>query len=270
MTLRPLVGRRPSDQDGRDLAISAHDVRKTFGGLVAVDDVSLDIPAGSITAMIGPNGAGKTTLFNVLTCFEAADAGSISFLGTPVESMAPWQVARLGMVRSFQTPVGFPTLSVWENLMVGASDLRAESLGSGLLGRRAWRRSEDEAKARTRDLLIELGVWEHRDVLLEDLSGGDVKLVDFARQLMARPKLLLLDEPAAGVDPASIDRLAEQIRDVRRRGITVLIIDHNIAFVLGIAEYVYVLAEGRIIAQGPPAEIANDARVVEIYLGSTT
>jgi branched-chain amino acid transport system ATP-binding protein len=249
------------------LAICARDVRKTFGGLVAVDDVSIDVPAGSITAMIGPNGAGKTTLFNVLTRFEPADTGSISFFGTRVENMQPWQVARLGMVRSFQTPVGFPTLSVWENLMVGASEVRSESLASGLLGSRRWRKSEDEAAGRTRALLQDLGLWEHRDVMLEDLPGGDVKLVDFARQLMSDPRLLLLDEPAAGVDPASIERLASQIRDLRSRGVTVLIIDHNIGFVLGIADHVYVLAEGSILAEGPPAEIAADPRVIEIYLG---
>jgi ABC-type branched-subunit amino acid transport system ATPase component len=253
------------------LALRAHQVRKRFGGLVAVNDVSVDVVAGSITAMIGPNGAGKTTLFNVLTRFEPANGGTIEFFGTRVESLTPWQVARVGMVRSFQTPVGFPTLSVWENLMVGAADLRGESLGSGLLGRRSWGRKEREASARAREVLTDLGLWDERDVLLEDLAAGDVKLVDFARQMIAQPRMLLLDEPAAGVDPASIGRLASQIRRLRDRdGATVFIIDHNIGFVLGIADYVYVMAEGSVVAQGPPDEVARDPYVIEIYLGSTS
>jgi branched-chain amino acid transport system ATP-binding protein len=241
-------------------------VTKRFGGLTAVNNVSLTVREGSITAMIGPNGAGKTTLFNVLTGFERADSGTIRF-DHNLERLSPWRIARLGVVRTFQTPVGFPKLSVWENLMVGGSDQGSESVSSGLLGPRRWVRRERDANERATHLLEDLGLLDHKDALLEDLPPGDVKLVDFARQLIARPKMLLLDEPASGVDPGNIGRLSDLIRRINRQGITMLIIDHNIGFVLSIAEHVYVLAEGAVIAQGPPREIASNERVIEVYLG---
>jgi ABC-type branched-subunit amino acid transport system ATPase component len=246
----------------------AQGVTKRFGGLTAVDDVSMSVREGSITAMIGPNGAGKTTLFNVLTGFERADGGTIEF-GRRLERLPPWRIARLGLVRTFQTPIGFPKLSVWENLMVGGSDHGSESVSSGLLGPRRWGRRERDANDRATQLLADLRLQDYRDALLEDLPPGDVKLVDFARQLIARPKMLLLDEPASGVDPGNIGRLSDLIRRINRQGITILIIDHNIGFVLGIAQHVYVLAEGTVIADGPPEEIARDERVIEVYLGGT-
>ena len=245
--------------------LQARGITKSFGGVVAVDGVDLDIPEGSITSVIGPNGAGKTTLFNVLTGFESTDAGTIVFLGERVERLAPWRVAAKGMVRSFQTPVGFPALSVWENLMVAGTGPRDESLRAALIG--GWRPREGEAHERARTLLEDLDLWSVHNSLLRDLPPGDVKLVDFARQLMTRPKLLLLDEPASGVDPRAINRLAGLIRRVRSEGVTILVIDHNIGFVLGIADYVNVMALGRIIARGNPEAITHDERVIEIYLG---
>ncbi len=248
--------------------LEAKGVTKVFGGVVAVRDVDISIAEGSISAVIGPNGAGKTSLFNVVTGFEPATRGQVRFDGQSVAGLRPWQVSRRGMIRTFQTPVGFPALSVWENLMVGGTSPRDERLMSALLG--GWKHSERQTSERARLLLDRLGLWERRNDLLSDLPPGDVKLVDFARQLMTGPRLLLLDEPASGVDPASIERLAGVIRSLRDDGVTVLVIDHNIGFVLGIADVIHVMALGELIASGTPEEIMRNPHVIEIYLGKST
>jgi len=241
---------------------------KSFGGLRAVDDVSVAAEAGKVTALIGPNGAGKTTVFNVVTGFDLRDSGTIRFDGEPIApKRKPWQVARLGMVRTFQTPVGFPKLTVLENLEVSGSEGSTESLREALAGPRAWGDEVGKVDRRAEELLRELGLWERRDVVLEDLSVGENKLLEFARQLINDPRLLMLDEPASGVDPAAIGRLSSLIRRLRDQGLGLLVIDHNLSFILAIADYVYVLAEGAVIAEGPPDEIARHPRVLEIYLG---
>ncbi len=240
-------------------------VTKLFGGVAAVNGVDMVIEPGSITAVIGPNGAGKTSLFNVVAGFEEPTEGTVEFQGEDVTGAQPWQIAQKGLVRSFQTPTGFPALSVWENLMVGGSDAHSESLRTALLG--AWRGTEFAVNERARRLLEDLDLWEMRDTLLADLPPGDVKLVDFARQLMAEPVMLLLDEPASGVDPGSIQRLSSLIRQVRDQGMTVLVIDHNIGFVLGIADRIHVMSLGKVISSGTPDEIVQDPTVIEIYLG---
>jgi ABC-type branched-subunit amino acid transport system ATPase component len=243
-------------------------VTKRFGGLTAVDSASLTAGEGSITALIGPNGAGKTTLFNVITGFEAANEGRIVFDGKPVHGKKPWQVARLGMVRTFQTPVGFPTLSVWDNLMVSGAGDDAESLWKAIVGRRAWAPAMEAVEERAEQVLRDLDLWERRDRLIEDLGAGEQKLVEFARQLVNEPRMLLLDEPASGVDPVAIGRLRELILSLKERGISMVVIDHNLGFILSIADSVYVLAEGAVIAHGPPDAIARDPRVIETYLGN--
>lgn len=248
--------------------LEVHGVTKRFGGVVAVRDVDLAVQRGSIAAVIGPNGAGKTTLFNIVSGFETPNEGTVSFDGTRVDQSQPWQIARRGLVRSFQTPVGFPELSVWENLMVAGSDRAAEVVGSALFGR--WQSREAATNERARDLLVRLDLDDQRDVRLADLPPGDVKLVDFARQLMMQPTMMLLDEPASGVDPASMGRLSELILRVRDEGITVLVIDHNIGFVLGIADHVHVMALGEVIVDGPPDDIVHNPSVIEIYLGKRT
>jgi len=240
-------------------------VTKFFGGVTAVRGVDMSVLPGSITAVIGPNGAGKTSLFNVVTGFEQPTEGNVLFQGEDVTGLEPWRVAQRGLIRTFQTPTGFPALSVWENLMVGGTEHRLESLWGALRG--VWRPGETTTNERARQVLTELGLWELRDTLLADLPPGDVKLVDFARQMMARPVMVLLDEPASGVDSGSIERLGNLIRRIREQGVTVLVIDHNIGFVLGIADEVHVMSLGQVIASGPPDEVIRDPEVIEIYLG---
>lgn len=240
-------------------------VTKAFGGVVAVRDVTFGVDEGSIEAVIGPNGAGKTSLFNVITGFEPATSGVIRFDGEDITGAEPWRIARRGLVRTFQTPVGFPALSVWENLMVAGAEPLSEGLISALRG--SWRKFDSETRERARRLLEELNLWRVRDEAISDLPPGEVKLVDFARQLMIEPRMLLLDEPASGVDPGSIGRLSESIAAVRASGVTVLVIDHNIGFVLGLADRVNVMALGEIIASGSPGDIVDDPNVIEIYLG---
>ena len=240
-------------------------VRKAFGGVVAVRDVDLSVETGSITAIIGPNGAGKTTLFNLVSGFEQPDAGSVWFDGLQIDGLKAWQIARRGLARSFQTPAGFPALSVWENLMVAGTDSRHESLLRGLIGRS--RRREVETDRAVSRLIKELDLTASEDSAVRDSPPGDVKLIDFARLLMFRPRMLLLDEPASGVDPRSIGRLSDLIRGLRDSGMTVLIIDHNLGFVLGIADVVHVMANGAVIAAGTPDVIVRNDQVMEVYLG---
>lgn len=249
-------------------AFRAKNVSKSFGGIRAVDGVSLQADKGTITAVIGPNGAGKTSLFNVLTGFDTPDSGEVALFGDRIDGEPAWRIARRGMVRSFQTPMGFPLLSVWENLMTAGAD-ESESLFCSLFRRSRWRARERQTTARADRLIGELGLTEVKDQRLEDLTAGQTKLVDFARLLMVEPRMVLLDEPAAGVAPNGIGRLADQVTDMRARGITLLIIDHNIQFVFAVADYVYVMAEGRVVVSGTPEEIAVDPMVAEIYLGSS-
>jgi branched-chain amino acid transport system ATP-binding protein len=251
----------------REVAFQAADVSKSFGGVRAVDGVSLQAEKGTITAIIGPNGAGKTSLFNVLTGFDQTDTGEVLLFGDRIERLAAWKIANRGMVRSFQTPVGFPLLSVWENLMTAGAG-QSESLVKALFAGRKWRDLERQTARRADQLLDDLGLTEIKDQRLEDLTAGQTKLVDFARLLMVDPRMVLLDEPAAGVAPGGIGRLAAQVRDLKEQGITLLIIDHNIQFVFAVSDFVYVMAEGRVVASGTPAEIADNPMVAEIYLGS--
>ncbi len=266
MTASQDMASRSRGEEGHGSALEASGLTKSFGGVTAVAGVSMTVAQGSITAVIGPNGAGKTSLFNLLTGFERADQGTIELFGRPIHKLPARAIARAGMVRSFQTPVGFPKLTVRENLLVAGSRANESLLVSLFAGRR-WRGAEREVEERVRSVLADLGIESLRDTLLEDLTGGDIKLVDFGRLLMMNPTLLLLDEPAAGVDPGGIDRLAARIKRLRQGGITVLIIDHNIQFVLSVAEYIYVMAEGQVIVEGTPEHVIADPTVTRIYLG---
>lgn len=246
-------------------------VRKTFGGVVAVDDVSAVMAQDRITALIGPNGAGKTTLFNAITGFDPPDRGSISFGDRRIEGLPPWRVAELGLIRTFQTPVGFTTLTVRESMLAAATPHFAETpIGALGLSRKA-RDHERASQGRAEEITAELGMDELLDVRTDELSAGDRKLLEFARSLMAEPKMLLLDEPAAAVAPANIGRLSQLVRRLRdERGLGSLIIDHNLSFLMQIADEVHVLDRGALLASGPPSEIAANPDVMRVYLGEDT
>lgn len=246
-------------------------VRKTFGGVVAVDDVSAVMPQDRITALIGPNGAGKTTLFNAITGFDPPDRGSISFGDRRIEGLPPWRVAEMGLIRTFQTPVGFTTLTVRESMLAAATPHFAETpIGALGLSRKA-RDHERASQGRAEEITAELGMSDLLDVRTDELSAGDRKLLEFARSLMAEPKMLLLDEPAAAVAPANIGRLSQLVRRLRdERGLGSLIIDHNLSFLMQIADEVHVLDRGALLASGPPSEIAANPDVMRVYLGEDT
>jgi ABC-type branched-subunit amino acid transport system ATPase component len=242
-------------------------VNKSFGGIRALSDVNLTVEGEGITALIGPNGAGKTTLFNVISGFGVPYEGSVVFGDTDLSGRQPHQVARAGLVRTFQTPVGFRSMTVAENVAVALASTRLDSPWAALLRQRADRRNRDAAIAGARQRLGEAGIAHLADRFLADLSPGDTKLVEIIRQLCLGPRMLLLDEPAAAMAVDQIATLSGLIRSIAEDGIGVLVIDHNLGFVLELAETVHVLESGRLMASGTPAEIGQDPRVREIYLG---
>ncbi|MFH1330584.1 MAG: ABC transporter ATP-binding protein [Actinomycetota bacterium] len=239
--------------------------RRDFGGLRAVAVDHLEVERGTITALIGPNGAGKTTLFNLLTGFDRADAGSWSFDGKPFQGRRAHQVARAGMVRTFQLTKALSRLTLLDNMLLAAPAQRGERLLGALLS--AWRPQEERNRQEAEALLERFGLAAMRHRFAGTLSGGQRKLLEMARALMARPRLLMLDEPMAGVNPALRQSLLDHIDEVRRGGATVVFIEHDMDVVMGISDWVIVMSEGRVIAEGPPAAVGADPEVIDAYLG---
>jgi len=242
-------------------------VVKQFGGIRAVDGASFDVAAGSITALIGPNGAGKTTLFNVITGFQRGDRGSVRFAGEEVLRRPAYAIARRGMVRTFQITKALAAMPVIDNMMLAAPEQPGERL-HGLLRVAAARRREREVHEQAAELLEVFGLAGLAGDYAGTLSGGQRKLLELARALMAQPRLLLLDEPMAGINPTLGRRLLDHMQRLRReRGTTFLFIEHDMEVVMNHSDRVIVMAEGHVIAAGEPHRVREDPAVVDAYLG---
>jgi neutral amino acid transport system ATP-binding protein len=245
----------------------AEHVRRSFGGICAADVEHLDVPEGRIVALIGPNGAGKTTLFNVLTGFEHADTGRWTFQGQEIMGHTPYQIAQEGMVRTFQLARALARMTVLDNMKLAAANQRGERFFVALV-RPIWRAQERHVEARALELLEWLGLAPLRNDYAGTLSGGQRKLLELGRAVMAEPALLMLDEPTSGVNPALTDTLLDRIGALREQGVTVLFVEHDMDVVTRISDGVVCMAQGRVIAEGTPAEVVTDPTVVNAYLGT--
>jgi neutral amino acid transport system ATP-binding protein len=250
-----------------DPILIADSVVRTFGGLSAVDVAHLEIQRGAITALIGPNGAGKTTFFNLLTGFDTPSSGDWTFNGKKLAGVPPYKVARLGMVRTFQLTKALSRLSVLDNMRLGATAQRGERFWAAALPF-LWGSQEAGITTKAQGLLERFSMWPKHADFAGTLSGGQRKLLEMARALMTDPELIMLDEPMAGVNPALTQSLLHHIKDIREEGATVLFVEHNMDMVHDISDWVIVMAEGRIIAEGPPSAVMRDQAVVDAYLGA--
>ena len=242
-------------------------VTRRFGGLTAVDVEHLEIPRHAITALIGPNGAGKTTLFNILCGFDKPNSGSWSYDGTALSGIPAFKVARMGQVRTFQLTKALSLLTVLENMKLGATGQRGEAFWTSLIPA-IWRRQDNDIEGKAVELLARFKLDTKKDDFAASLSGGQRKLLEMARALMSDPQLVMLDEPMAGVNPALTQSLLDHIFGLKDLGMTVLFVEHDMHMVRHIADWVIVMAEGRVVAEGPPDTVMQDQAVIDAYLGS--
>ena len=250
-----------------DPILVARQIRRQFGGIVAVDADHVEVQRHSITALIGPNGAGKTTLFNLLTGFDEPNQGTWSFDGKSLDKLVAHRTAKMGMVRTFQLTKSLTKLSVIENMKLGATGQKGERWWNGLLPF-TWRAQEQAIEERADELLRRFKLDHMRDEYAGTLSGGQRKLLEMARSLMTNPKLVMLDEPMAGVNPALKQSLNQHIKGLRDEGMTVLFVEHDMDMVHDISDWVIVMAEGRVIAEGTPDQISSNPAVIDAYLGT--
>ena len=242
-------------------------VTRRFGGLTAVDVDHLEIPRGAITALIGPNGAGKTTLFNLLCGFDKPNSGTWSFDGKTLSGIPAFKVARMGQVRTFQLTKALSLLTVLENMKLGATKQRGERFWTSFIPA-FWRSQDTDIEVKARELLQRFKLDAKEKDFAASLSGGQRKLLEMARALMSDPTLVMLDEPMAGVNPALTESLLDHILDLKDLGMTVLFVEHDMHMVRHIADWVVVMAEGKIVAEGDPHTVMEDQAVIDAYLGA--
>lgn len=259
-TIKPGVAKK-------DPVLVADGVHRQFGGLVAVDVEHLEIPRNAITALIGPNGAGKTTFFNLLTGFDQPDKGSWSFNGQSLAKVSAFKVARRGLIRTFQLTKALGLLTVMDNMKLGSTEQKGENLSASLFPF-LWKKKEIEIEAKALEILTRFKLDTKRDDFAASLSGGQRKLLEMARALMTNPELVMLDEPMAGVNPALTQSLLDHILNLKKDGMTVLFVEHDMQMVRHIADWVIVMAEGKVVAEGAPDEVMKNTAVIDAYLGS--
>jgi branched-chain amino acid transport system ATP-binding protein len=244
----------------------ADSVSRHFGGLAAVDVDHLELQRGVITALIGPNGAGKTTFFNVLTGFDRSDGGTWTFEGQQLNGVPPHVTARRGMVRTFQLTKALARMTVMDNMKLGATGQSGERFGPALF-RSRWVAQERAIEERADELLAHFNLTHMRDTFAGELSGGQRKLLEMARALMTGPRLIMLDEPMAGVNPALAETIVSHVGELRDQGLSVLFVEHDMDVVRTISDWVVVMSEGRIIAEGRHSSIVTNPDVIDAYLG---
>ena len=250
-----------------DPIIIADNITRTFGGVHAVDVAHLEIPRNAITALIGPNGAGKTTLFNLLTGFDNPNTGKWTFDGKSLNGVPAFKVARMGQVRTFQLTKALGLLTVLENMKLGAKNQIGEGLFRSLFPF-LWRKQDNELTEKAMELLARFKLDSKSEDFAASLSGGQRKLLEMARALMSDPVLVMLDEPMAGVNPALTQSLLDHILDLKDEGMSVLFVEHDMHMVRHIADWVIVMAEGKVVAEGPPLEVMQNPAVIDAYLGA--
>ncbi|MGH7757927.1 MAG: ABC transporter ATP-binding protein [Candidatus Dormibacteria bacterium] len=247
-------------------ALEVEGLACSFGGVRAVQGASFAVPARGITGLIGPNGAGKSTVLNLVAGAIPTRSGSVRFLGQELGSLPSYRRARLGLIRTFQLSSEFARLTVLENLLVAAPPIRGERLREALRGRRYWQQAEWEAVERAREVLARFDMARLEDEYAGNLSGGQKRLVEIMRGVMAQPKLLLLDEPMAGVNPSLTRRIEAYLLELQREGLTMLMVEHELSVVERLCSPVVVMAAGRVLRQGEMAELRRDQEVLDAYL----
>jgi branched-chain amino acid transport system ATP-binding protein/branched-chain amino acid transport system permease protein len=258
---------QPASPPADPMALRVSDVVRAFGGVRAVDGASFEVRRGSLTGLIGPNGAGKSTMINLISGFDTPDSGAIEFEGKRIEGRSAHAVSRLGLMRSFQTPREWPGLTVMENMLLSAPVEGRDAIWRGLLAARRLRTAENADRVRSRELLDAIGLLRLKDEFAGNLSGGQKRLLEFARLAAASPRFVLLDEPQAGVNPVLGERMGDLIRAMVDADITVLMVEHNLPFLERLCDHVIVMALGRTIASGSMAQLRENPDVVDAYLG---